>query len=185
MLIKCLSLWEPWATAMRLGLKRIETRHWFISHRGPLAIQASKQKFEPDKYDPAFVRYCVENNLLSRSQYGRMVCIVYADNCQNVVKLKDLDPIEKMFGNYLPEKVCQQCKNVESFTKENHLEIPCPRCGKTDWKRRERYGLQTSRLIALEPGIPTVGRQGIFDWTVPPHIETIVDEMVRDAMVKR
>jgi hypothetical protein len=37
----CLSLWQPWATLMALGAKRIETRSWKTSYRGPLAIQAS------------------------------------------------------------------------------------------------------------------------------------------------
>lgn len=37
-----LSLTQPWASAMALGLKRIETRSWSTSLRGPVAIHASK-----------------------------------------------------------------------------------------------------------------------------------------------
>lgn len=40
--MKLISLYEPWATLMRLGLKTIETRSWATAYRGPLAIQASK-----------------------------------------------------------------------------------------------------------------------------------------------
>lgn len=42
MKVKSISLWEPWATAMRLGLKTIETRSWPTSYRGPLLICAAK-----------------------------------------------------------------------------------------------------------------------------------------------
>lgn len=40
--MKLISLWEPWATLMALGAKKIETRSWATSYRGWLAIQASK-----------------------------------------------------------------------------------------------------------------------------------------------
>lgn len=40
--MKCLSLWQPWASAVVLGTKRIETRGWYTSYRGPLLIHAAK-----------------------------------------------------------------------------------------------------------------------------------------------
>src|SRR5207302_1698550 len=46
--MKCLSLWQPWASLVVLGAKRIETRSWSTQHRGPLAIHAAK-KWEPNK----------------------------------------------------------------------------------------------------------------------------------------
>jgi hypothetical protein len=39
--VKALSLWQPWASLVALGHKRIETRHWPTSHRGTLAIHAA------------------------------------------------------------------------------------------------------------------------------------------------
>ena len=41
--MKAISLWQPWASAIALGSKRIETRSWETSHRGFLAIHASKR----------------------------------------------------------------------------------------------------------------------------------------------
>jgi activating signal cointegrator 1 len=35
------SLWQPYATLAVLGLKRNETRSWYTSFRGPLAIHAT------------------------------------------------------------------------------------------------------------------------------------------------
>jgi hypothetical protein len=40
--MKALSIMQPWATLIAQGAKRIETRSWTTSYRGPLAIHASK-----------------------------------------------------------------------------------------------------------------------------------------------
>ena len=40
--MKCISLWEPFASLMALEKKRIETRHWQTKYRGWLAIHSSK-----------------------------------------------------------------------------------------------------------------------------------------------
>ena len=41
--MRAISLWQPWATAVARGSKRIETRHWSTAYRGPLAIHAAKR----------------------------------------------------------------------------------------------------------------------------------------------
>jgi activating signal cointegrator 1 len=41
--MKTLSLSQPWATLVVLGIKRLETRSWQTSYRGPLVIHASKK----------------------------------------------------------------------------------------------------------------------------------------------
>lgn len=38
-----LTLWQPWASAIALGSKRIETRSWSTAYRGLVAIHASKR----------------------------------------------------------------------------------------------------------------------------------------------
>lgn len=40
--MKALSVWQPWATLLATGEKRIETRSWSTMHRGLLAIHAAK-----------------------------------------------------------------------------------------------------------------------------------------------
>jgi hypothetical protein len=40
--MKALTLTQPWATLVAIGAKRIETRSWSTSYRGPLAIHAAK-----------------------------------------------------------------------------------------------------------------------------------------------
>jgi hypothetical protein len=40
--MKAITLTQPWATLVAIGAKRVETRSWYTSYRGPLAIHASK-----------------------------------------------------------------------------------------------------------------------------------------------
>jgi activating signal cointegrator 1 len=40
--MKALSLMQPWATLLICGEKTVETRSWRTSHRGLLAVHASK-----------------------------------------------------------------------------------------------------------------------------------------------
>lgn len=42
--MKALSLWQPWASAIELGAKRIETRSWATKYRGPMLIHAARTK---------------------------------------------------------------------------------------------------------------------------------------------
>jgi activating signal cointegrator 1 len=39
--MKALTLTQPWATLVAIGAKRIETRSWGTTYRGPLAIHAA------------------------------------------------------------------------------------------------------------------------------------------------
>ena len=41
--MKAISLWQPWASAMAVGSKTIETRHWPTNVRGSVAIHAAKR----------------------------------------------------------------------------------------------------------------------------------------------
>jgi len=42
--MKAISLLEPWASLIKEGIKKIETRSWKTSYRGELYIHASKKK---------------------------------------------------------------------------------------------------------------------------------------------
>lgn len=45
--MKCISLWQPWASLCVIGAKQFETRGWATRYRGPLLIHAA-QKWTPD-----------------------------------------------------------------------------------------------------------------------------------------
>lgn len=48
--IPALTLWQPWASLIVEGVKRIETRSWATSHRGPIAIHAAKRDINIDEF---------------------------------------------------------------------------------------------------------------------------------------
>lgn len=41
--IKAITVWQPWATLIALGVKRFETRGWATKYRGSIAIHAGKR----------------------------------------------------------------------------------------------------------------------------------------------
>lgn len=47
--MKGLSLWQPWASLMAVGAKRIETRSWSTDYRGLVAIHAAKRFQEMER----------------------------------------------------------------------------------------------------------------------------------------
>ncbi len=40
--MRALSLWQPWASLIALGVKTIETRGWSTAYRGPLLIASTR-----------------------------------------------------------------------------------------------------------------------------------------------
>lgn len=40
--VKAISLWQPWASLIAMGAKKVETRGWATSYRGPMVIHAAK-----------------------------------------------------------------------------------------------------------------------------------------------
>ncbi len=56
--MKALSLLQPWATLVVIGVKQIETRSWSTAYRGPLLIHASKGKAgKIFAHEPPFKKY--------------------------------------------------------------------------------------------------------------------------------
>jgi hypothetical protein len=59
MVIPAISLHEPWASAVRLGLKKIETRGdipiWRSRYRGPIAIHHAKKHFRQQDWDQKWI----------------------------------------------------------------------------------------------------------------------------------
>lgn len=43
-LIPALTLWQPWASLIQIGVKPFETRSWLTGYRGPLAIHAGTER---------------------------------------------------------------------------------------------------------------------------------------------
>ncbi len=42
--VRCISLWQPWASLMAVGVKTVETRGWYTEVRGEIYIHAAKTR---------------------------------------------------------------------------------------------------------------------------------------------
>lgn len=138
MKIKALSLWQPWAEAIRVRAKQIETRHWLTRYRGWLAVHAAKKKI--DKSDAGFNDFAEHwVGDLSRLDFGAVICVVKLSDCRPSEALREeITEDEYLWGNYDD--------------------------GRWGWM------LDAGPVIDINPAIPVIGHQGLFDWEVPEAV---------------
>jgi len=160
--MRALSLTEPWATLMAIGAKKIETRSWSTTYRGPLAIHVAKS------YPPECRHLCTHAPFRSAlssapgdaSLYealaagtaprGAIVAVADLVDCFSTDPTNPLNEMmrrlrepEFSFGNYSPG----------------------------------RFGFVTTNLRRLATPVPARGALQI--WTVPPDIARQVEEQLR------
>ena len=119
--MKALTLWQPWATLVALGEKKIETRCWETKHRGLLAIH-SAAKLPPkwlgaSRHDPFFRdeladilharRDCDDrlgrhvDDAIRELPYGSILCVVNLVSIEPTIAVRHfVDARERVFGNY-------------------------------------------------------------------------------------
>ena len=91
--MKTLSLWQPHAQAIGLGLKPFETRGWKTSYRGILAIHAAKKPFRYQDYTLDYYhevgRYFKSKDFpLYALDYGVVICVADLVDCIPVALLR-------------------------------------------------------------------------------------------------
>lgn len=103
--MKALSLLQPWATLVVLGVKKIETRSWRTPYRGELLIHASLGKTGAVLAgEPPFTKYILN---FSSLPFGALVGKVILEDVLPVTGLfmsdaaiNQLSLEEKAFGDY-------------------------------------------------------------------------------------
>lgn len=144
MRLPCLSLWQPWASAIGRG-KSIETRHWEAPDkliRQRFAIHAAKRpltKAEKCLVDTLRLYHGLD---LSDVPYGALVCTAILEECFEIperpscffldpfdpndtgIMLPSTDPIEKLLGNYSPGRYAWVFGDVR------FLPVPIPAVGR-------------------------------------------------------
>ena len=76
--MKVLSLTEPYATLIKLGKKRIETRSWKTNYRGPLYIHSSSTKISKEDKNNTELMSLVNTAELN---YGNIICSCELVDC--------------------------------------------------------------------------------------------------------
>jgi hypothetical protein len=143
--MKALSLWQPWASAIAVGAKRYETRHWpapawLIGQR--VAIHAATRRHCADRECmETILGESVESHALFEKHrehvyaalpFGAVVCTAVLKACHDTAGLQ-VSEIEERWGNY----------------------------------SAGRYAWELVDVVRLDPPAPYTGRQGIFGWEAP------------------
>jgi hypothetical protein len=102
--MKALSLWEPWASAVVLGIKKIETRSWDTRHHGILLIHAAKH---PPEDLPNLLRHLQrafepEPLHFNLGYLIGMVNVVRTMRTEHISTYTDVGPSELEWGDYRP-----------------------------------------------------------------------------------
>ncbi len=119
MIVKAISLWEPWASLMRCGAKSIETRSWSTPYRGPLLICAAKRKMRPEEQwflRDLRIRFGDEPTiqLLGDPLYGQAVCLVDLYTCRKTETFAISD-LERVCGDFGPGRFGWMTRNLRTF----------------------------------------------------------------------
>lgn len=121
---KAVTLWQPWATLIALGVKRYETRSWNTPYRGELVIHAAKKldaDIHADLHIPAVRDVLRQHGITSHLQlpFGAAVCIATMTDC---IPTAMIAPRERTFGNFTPGRWAWKLENVRIFAQP----VPCP-----------------------------------------------------------
>ena len=104
--MKALSLTQPWATAIALGLKQWETRSWPTHLRGEICIHASKAF-------PKWAREFAAEHNLRDLPLGAIICVCDLTECrQTHTLIGEIDDEEIEMGDYAPGRYAFKLENV-------------------------------------------------------------------------
>lgn len=98
--MKVLSLKEPWATLIKEGIKKVETRSWKTNYRGKLYIHASSSSI-PKNLDKEFASLIKDFSF----NYGNIICECELVDCiymtdEYIKNIKETNHLEYICGEY-------------------------------------------------------------------------------------
>lgn len=126
--MKVLSLTEPYATLVKKGIKKIETRSWKTNYRGKLYIHASSTKIPKEYINNKKLMSLVNIDELN---FGNIVCSCELVDCIEMTtdfieKVKE-DDNEYICGIYATGRYAWILENVEVLSEpipaKGHLGI--------------------------------------------------------------
>lgn len=136
--MKALTLTQPWATLVAIGAKKIETRSWSTTYRGPLAIHSSKTfpkwAMELIAHDDYIAQALGgAGYTIDRLPCGFVLCTVRLSSIHLITRSSWPSFPELAFGDYTP--------------------------GRWAWRLAD--------LKPLEQPVEATGRLGLWDWQKP------------------
>jgi DNA adenine methylase len=103
-MMKCLSLWQPWATLIMTAWKNVETRSWQTSYRGPMVIHAAKTTVEAAyMFDsPEFHKALTQAGYRTWEDlpFGMALGVVDLIGIERTEDARHISRTERAFGDY-------------------------------------------------------------------------------------
>jgi activating signal cointegrator 1 len=166
--MKIITLYQPWASLIALGLKRYETRSWATGYRGPIAIHAGKRsmKYREESVWRRAIDLAIADERLLLPQG-----VPFADDLPYgaIVAVAELTAAPKM-------RLKSSLLGGETIVTaaQSKLERAVG-----DWQSG-RVGWRFEQVIALPQPIPYRGAQGLrdLDPEVEQQIQRLIDEEV-------
>jgi hypothetical protein len=117
--IKALSLWQPWASLIPMGVKNYETRSWGTHYRGKLLICSAKAN-SSELRDFTW-RLAAKHRLLlnwNELPLGSAIAICDLTDCfqmteSNIVQQSEL---ERAVGDWRPGRYAWKLENIQSLS---------------------------------------------------------------------
>jgi len=114
--MKTLTVRQPWAILIAAGDKRIETRRWYTTYRGPLAIHASKRfpgwardLLWEEPFGSTLARLIGYGGMFGASSplfevlpLGRVIAVCQLVDCYQITADNAPPEPERSFGDYTP-----------------------------------------------------------------------------------
>lgn len=118
--MKAITLWQPWASLMALGYKKVETRSWATRHRGLTAIHSALRK-------PGFLGHSCDNpdfcklltDLKIEPVEFPLGCVLCTATLVAIAPTgdvyDDLSEQERIFGNYEEGRYAWFFEDIQSL----------------------------------------------------------------------
>lgn len=154
--MKAITIWQPYATLIMLGLKKYETRCWGTSFRGPLIIHAAKRWDDDREFDCQRVTSLmhllgVDTKVFSQEQGEHW-----------------LTPMGETLGKALGVVELLDCRPMKDGGDDFENEVGSFGDGRFGWK------CGTPRLF--EKPIAAQGKQGL--WTPEASLEQLAKSLM-------
>jgi len=154
--MKALTLYEPWAALVAAGWKEVETRDWYTSYRGPLAIHASVHP--ADKVETSRLTFLLgsKGHVLPEFQMGRVVAVCRMAAC-----------VPTALVGIRSQQIKPQFSPKHGW--EVELQVGNYDRGRWAWILRDVQRLETPVFVR--------GQRKLWDWTppegtLPPSVST-------------
>ncbi|WP_342088032.1 ASCH domain-containing protein [Dyadobacter sp. OTU695] len=120
--MKAISVQQPWAGLLVLGIKKCETRSWNTKFRGKIAIHASAKM--PKEGEALLKELCelLPDTFFKGSRAYNMCTVlgcvlgrVQVEDCRSTNDMKPVNAGEKMLGDFSANRYYWWCINPEAY----------------------------------------------------------------------